>query len=104
MLVRMKVQLIHQKSIWGSRTWLCLAPVRHLVSLGPIGASAWDIVGFMLTRDWYPQDFQGDGILKEKMNSTIQMDFLCIITSSEIASLTTMPKIYAEKSTDGLIP
>lgn len=40
MLVRMKVQLIHQKSIWGSRTWLCMAPVRHLVSLGPTGASA----------------------------------------------------------------
>ena len=40
MLIRMKVQLIHQKSIWGSRTWLRMAPVWHLIFSGPIGASA----------------------------------------------------------------
>ena len=35
--------------------------------------------------------------LKENTNSTILMDFLCVITSSEIASLTTIPKTFCWK-------
>lgn len=90
----MKVQLIHQKSIWGSRTWLCMAPVRYLVSLGPIGASA---LGKLWGSCWQESSLlrtcREVVTLKENTNSTILMDFLCIITSSEIPSLTTVPKV-----------
>ena len=78
MLVRMKVQLIHQKSIWGSRTWLCMAPVRHLVSLGEASKEhqLWDIVGFMLTRVWSPQDLWRGGAVEGKVRK-LGREFLC---------------------------
>lgn len=94
------------KRVFGGQSWLCMAP-EHLVSLGPIGAISFGTLwGSCWQETGITQDLQGGGdLLKEKMNSTIQMDFLCIITTpQEFASLTTMPKIYAEKSTDGLIP
>ena len=106
MLVRMKVQLIHQKSIWGSRTWLCMAPVRHLVSLGEASKEhqLWDIVGFMLTRVWSPQDLQGGVDTEEKDEYNHSDGFLMHHYLLRDCFLDYYGKISAEKSTDGLIP